>query len=54
MPTYEYHCDKCKRTVTVRMSISEREKGRAACPKCGGTKLRPLLSAFLSQTSRKS
>jgi len=54
MPTYEYHCDKCKREVTVRMSISEHEKGRAVCPKCGGTKLRPLISGFLSQTSRKS
>ena len=54
MPTYEYHCDTCKRTVTVRMSISEHDKGRAACPKGGGGKLRPLISPFLSQTSRKS
>lgn len=54
MPRYEYVCEKCKRTVTVMMSISEHGKGRAACPKCGGKKLRPLISTFLSQTSRKS
>ncbi len=51
MPVYEYHCDKCKRQVTLRLSISEHEKGHA---KCGGKKLRPLVSSFMSQTSRKS
>jgi putative FmdB family regulatory protein len=54
MPVYEYACDTCKRKVTVMMSISEHEKGRAACPQCGGKTLRPLTSSFLSQTSRKS
>jgi len=54
MPVYEYHCDKCKRQVALRLSISEHEKGHAKCPKCGGKKLRPLISAFMSQTSRKS
>ena len=54
MPVYEHACDKCKRTVTVRMSISEHEKGRAACPQCGGRTLRPLISSFLTQTSCKS
>ncbi len=32
MPVYEYHCDKCKRQVTLRLSISEHEKGHAKCP----------------------
>ncbi len=54
MPVYEYACAKCKRSVTVMMSISQHEKGRVACPKCGGKKLRPLISSFLTQTSRKS
>jgi len=51
---YEYYCDKCEREVTLTMSIREHEKGPIKCPKCGGKALRPLLSAFMSQTSKKS
>ena len=54
MPVYEYHCDKCDREVTLTLSIREHEKGEMKCPKCGGESLRPLLSAFMSQTSKKS
>ena len=54
MPVYEYHCDKCRRDVEVTQSISEHGKGAAACPKCGSTALRPLVSSFFTQTSRKS
>ncbi len=54
MPVYEYHCDKCDREVTLSLSIREHEKGEVKCPKCGGESLRPLLSAFMSQTSKKS
>ena len=53
MPVYEYHCDKCNREVTLTLSIREHGKG-VKCPKCGGESLRPLLSAFMSQTSKKS
>jgi putative FmdB family regulatory protein len=54
MPVYEYHCDKCDREVTLTLSIREHEKGKIECPKCGGQSLRPLLSGFVSQTSKKS
>jgi len=54
MPLYEYHCDQCKRDVTIPMSISEHDKGGPACPQCGSTGLRPQLGTFFSQTSRKS
>jgi putative FmdB family regulatory protein len=54
MPVYEYHCDKCAREVTLTLSIREHEKGEIKCPKCGGESLRPLLSAFMSQTAKKS
>jgi len=54
MPVYEYHCDKCDREVTLTLSIREHETRKIKCPKCGGTSLRPLLSAFMSQTSKKS
>ena len=54
MPLYEYFCDKCKKEVSLTMSISQREKGEAKCPQCGGRELRPLVGTFFSKTSRKS
>jgi putative FmdB family regulatory protein len=36
MPVYEHHCNKCKRQLALRLSISEHEKGRAKCPTWGG------------------
>ncbi len=54
MPVYEYHCDKCKRDVRVTLSISKHDKVKVACPRCGNKALRPLVSTFFSQTSRKS
>jgi hypothetical protein len=36
------------------LSISAHEQGVIKCPTCGGKALRPLLSAFVSQTSKKS
>jgi putative FmdB family regulatory protein len=54
MPVYEYYCPQCQREVTVPMSVSEHDKGGAACPQCGGHDLRPQLGTFFSKTSRKS
>jgi len=54
MPVYEYLCDKCRRTVTVTLPISEHSKAPPGCPRCGGKGLRPLVSTFFPQTSRKS
>lgn len=54
MPLYEYRCEKCEKDVTVTMSISEHDKAKAACPQCGGTQMRPLVSTIFTQTSRKS
>lgn len=54
MPRYEYRCEACNRTLTLRMSITQHEKAHQACPKCGSKKLRQLISSFLTQTSRKA
>jgi putative FmdB family regulatory protein len=54
MPVYEYYCDNCRDDVSVTLSIREHDEAKVACPKCGRTKLRPLVSTFFSQTSRKS
>jgi putative FmdB family regulatory protein len=54
MPTYEYECLSCKKKFSVTMSISEREKTKASCPKCKGKKVKQSLSTFTTKTSRKS
>ena len=54
MPLYEFYCDKCRKEVSMRLSISEREKGTAACPGCGSRELRLLVGTVFVQTSRKS
>jgi putative FmdB family regulatory protein len=53
MPLYEYFCEKCKRELTIPMSMSEHDKG-ATCQDCGSREMRPLIGAFFSKTSRKS
>ena len=54
MPQYEYFCERCKKEVTIPMSIGEHDKGGAACPGCGSRDLKPLVGSFFSKTSRKS
>ena len=54
MPLYEFYCDQCQREVTVAMSMGEHDKGQAACPQCGSTRMRPLVGTFFAKTSRKS
>ena len=54
MPLYEYFCEKCQREVTMPMTISQHDKGGAACPQCGSTKLRQQIGTVFTQTSRKS
>jgi hypothetical protein len=38
----------------MTMSISERERKRIRCPKCGSRKAEPVFSSFFAKTSRKS
>lgn len=54
MPMYEYYCDNCRRAVSVALSMNEHDKDVPRCPQCNGEDLRPLVSPFFSQTSRKS
>lgn len=54
MPTYEYQCEKCDKTFSVKQSISEHGKTKVLCPKCNGRKVRQLVTAFTAKTSRKS
>jgi putative FmdB family regulatory protein len=54
MPSYEYYCKQCKKTFTLIMTITEYEKGHAACPKCKSKKLEQKPAAFFAVTSKKS
>lgn len=54
MPTYEYVCLKCKKSFTTVMSISEYEKGKVNCPKCGKGQVKQQVTAFQTKTSKKS
>jgi putative FmdB family regulatory protein len=54
MPRYEFVCEKCKKPFELIMTISEREKGEVKCPKCNDSRVVPLLSGFMAQTSKKS
>ena len=54
MPHYDFYCERCKKEVTLILSMGERERGDYTCPGCGGKKLEPRLGTFFTQTSRKA
>lgn len=41
MPTYDYECDACGRSLEIFQQITERPKRK--CPYCGAMKLRRLI-----------
>lgn len=56
MATYEYRCEDCHATFTIRERISrhDREKEPRPCPECGGTETRQLFSTFFAKTRSKT
>lgn len=54
MPTYDFRCSDCRKKFSLAMSISERERKRIKCPKCGSQRLETVFSSFFAKTSRKS
>lgn len=54
MPTYEYECRDCGKKFALVTTIAEHDKGKAACPKCKGRKVKQVVSSFITKTSRKS
>jgi DNA-directed RNA polymerase subunit RPC12/RpoP len=48
------HCDRCKKDVTLILSLGARERGDYKCPGCGDKKLEPPKGAFFSQTFMKA
>jgi putative FmdB family regulatory protein len=54
MPTYSFHCKKCRKRFQEILSFSEYEGGKRKCPKCGSKDVVQVLETFFAKTSRKS
>ncbi|RJP74587.1 MAG: zinc ribbon domain-containing protein [Candidatus Abyssobacteria bacterium SURF_17] len=54
MPVYEYKCTACKKKFSLKMAVSDMEKGKPKCPKCGSRKTEKLIGGFFAVTSKKS
>jgi putative FmdB family regulatory protein len=54
MPTYDYQCEKCNKSFSRTMKISEYEKAKTKCPKCKSAKVKQRITGFQTITSRKS
>jgi putative FmdB family regulatory protein len=57
MPTYEFLCERCRKTFEIVWSLSEynkRIKEKHKCPGCGSTRVVKTLSMIQVKTSKKS
>ena len=54
MPIYEYRCEECSHSFSVKMSMAEHEEGTIECPACKGNRVLPRYSVFFAKTSKKS
>jgi len=54
MPTYEFYCGKCKKNVSLLLSIGEYESKTYKCPTCGQKRLKQQITHFQTKTSKKS
>lgn len=54
MPQYEFLCTACKKPFSTTLTLTEYEKGKIACPKCGSRKINQRVSTFFAVTSKKS
>lgn len=54
MPTYEYRCEECGHSFSVKMSMAEHEQMTIACPACNGKRVLPHYTTFYAKTSKKS
>jgi putative FmdB family regulatory protein len=54
MPTYEFYCEKCKKSFSVIITLSDYEKKKYSCPTCKTKNLKQQISSFQTVTSKKS
>ena len=54
MPTYEFVCEKCKKSFSLVMKLADYEKKKISCPKCKSKRVKQTITAFQTITSKKS
>ena len=54
MPCYEYFCEDCQMPFEIILTLTEYEKDKIKCPKCGGKHVHQEAAAFFVVTSTKS
>jgi putative FmdB family regulatory protein len=54
MPTYAYRCEQCEETFERIETVSEHEKAKPQCPKCGSDKVARAPTPFTAITGKKS
>ena len=55
MPIYEYHCPDCRQRVNIWWrTFSDAQTKEPACPRCGGSNLRRLISRVAVVRSEES
>ncbi len=55
MPRYEFFCEDCQKPFEIILTLTEYEKGKITCPKCGGGKhVHQEAAEFFAVTSKKS
>ena len=54
MSLYVFHCRECKKEFTKVLHMADRDKKKVKCPKCGGTRVEQVITAFSAVTSKKS
>lgn len=54
MPTYDYHCEACKKSFSVELSMKDHGAKKITCPKCGSRRVKQKVSSFYAVTSRKA
>lgn len=54
MPQYDFECAKCRKNVSVKLSVKDHDAKNYRCPECYSTDLKQVISHVQVQTSKKS
>ncbi len=54
MPVYDYICKECQESFELVLTLSQHDKDRIRCPKCGSKNVAQDAAAFYAVTSKKS
>jgi putative FmdB family regulatory protein len=54
MPTYEYRCQSCSESFSMKMTMAQHDRQPVVCPSCKGSSIAPHYATFFAKTSKKS